>query len=234
MRSHHLSVLAGVVAGALSITTTAEAHVSISSGPATASKSQQITFGVGHGCEGLDTLRVRVEIPTGITSVRALRSDFGPPTLERDGTNVTAVVWQKPTADLLAGDDAYYDLVIRARVGDVPFTKINFRVFQTCRTAAGVETTVAWTALPGETGNPAATLVVVPARQPGWNKYVLGATTSVVAADLPTYFGDAQILWRGAAAYSPNPNTVTMIGTTAGVTALADDLRPTHEVWVRY
>lgn len=213
---------------------TASAHVSITSGPAAANKSQKITFGVGHGCDGADTVAIRVEIPTGISSVRALASDFGKPAIEGTAAAVTAVSWRKPVSEVQDADVGYYELTIRARVADVPFTKIYFRVSQTCRTAAGVESVVEWSALPGGTGNEAAALVVVPARQPGWNTYTLGATASVLAADLPTYFGDAQIVWRGAEAYSSNPNTATMIGSTAGVTALTTDVAAGTQLWVKY
>lgn len=235
MRLSSLSSLpAGLLVTGLVLSTTraAEAHVSISSGPADAAKSQKITFGVGHGCEGSDTLRVRIDIPAGVTSVRALFSDFGKPTLIRSGTTVTAVEWQKADADVLAGDDAYYELTIRARVPDAPFTRLQFNVTQVCRSATGVETTVMWDQGPGTTGNPAPLLTVVPARSPGWNKIVLGR--AVAAADLPLYFAGAQIVWRGNAAYSPNPNTMMQIGQTAGVTALAGDLSSGDELWVRY
>jgi hypothetical protein len=216
----------------LSTTRAAEAHVSLASGPAAAAKSQKITFGVGHGCEGSDTLRIRVDIPAGVTSVRALFSDFGKPTVIRDGTTVTAVEWTKADADVLAGDDGYYELTIRARVPDAAFTQLQFNITQVCRSAQGVETTVMWDQPPGSTGNTAPMLVVVPARTTGWNKIVVGR--AVAAADLPIYLGDAQIVWRGNAAYSANAATMAQIGQTQGVTALTGDLASSDELWVRY
>jgi len=44
----------------LALAGTASAHVSVSRGPAFASKSQKITFSVGHGCDGADTIGLRV------------------------------------------------------------------------------------------------------------------------------------------------------------------------------
>src|SRR3954463_10664560 len=87
----------------------AQAHISITSGPATANKSQIITFGVGHGCtdanmKKIDTVKIKVLIPTGVTGVRAFRSDFGKPVLTKSGANVTAVEWTKPVSELLDGD----------------------------------------------------------------------------------------------------------------------------------
>lgn len=228
-------LLAGLACGTSLVlaTATADAHVSIASGPAVAAKSQKITFGVGHGCEGSDTLRIRVDIPAGVTSVRALFSDFGKPTVIKNGTTVTAVEWTKSDADVLAADDAYYELTIRARVPDAAFTQIQFNVTQVCRSSLGVETTALWDQPPGSTtGNPAPMLVVTPAHTPGWNKITVGR--AVAAADLPTYLGDAQIVWRGAAAYSSNANTMTQIGNTPGVTALSGGLAANDEIWVKY
>jgi uncharacterized protein YcnI len=228
------SLLAGLCVTGLVISTSsaAEAHVALASGPAAAAKSQKITLAVGHGCEGSDTVRVRVDIPAGITSVRALFSDFGKPTLIRNGTTVTAVEWQKADADVLAGDDGYYELTIRARVPDAAFTQLQLDVTQVCRSPLGVETTVLWDQPPGSTGNTAPLLTVVPARSAGWNKIALGR--GVAAADLPLYFGDAQIVWRGSAAYSANADTMAQIGNTPGVTALSGDLAAGDELWVRY
>lgn len=227
------TLVAGLCFSALLPLGVAEAHVSLSSGPGQAAKSQKITFGVGHGCEGLDTVKVRVDIPAGVTSVRALFSDFGKPTVIKTGTTVTAVEWTKADGDVLAGDDAYYELTIRARVPDVAFTQIQFNVTQTCRAPGGADVVVAWDQGPGSTtGNPAPLLVVQPARTAGWNKITVGR--SVAQGDLGLYLGDAQIVWRGTAAYSSNANTMSMIGQTTGVTALAGGLASGEEIWIKY
>ena len=65
-------------------------------------------------------------------------------------------------------------------------------------------------------GEPAPALTVLPARQPGWNKY----TVPVAVADLKPLFADAQIVWKDSAAYSANANTVAQIAGTAGVIVL--------------
>jgi periplasmic copper chaperone A len=216
----------------------AHAHVSISSGPAAANKSQIITFAVGHGCEDsaakhLDTVKVRVTIPTGVTSVRALFSDFGKPTLIKSSSTVTHVEWTKPTADLLDGDDGYYELKIRARVPDAPFTKLKFDVQQTCEdSTTHAQVVVDWNADEGSTtGEPAPMLTVVPARTTGWNKFT--APRDVTQEEVPTYLGDALIVWRGTAAYSSNAITAALITTTPGVTAL-NGLAANDEIWVKY
>jgi uncharacterized protein YcnI len=234
MRSIVPSLLAlGALAGA------AEAHVSISSGPAAANKSQLITFAVGHGCtdaasKHLDTVKIRVAIPAGVTGVRALFSDFGKPTVVKSGSTVTHVEWTKPAGDLLDGDDAYYQLQIRARVPDAPFTKLKFDVEQTCEdSVTHAQVVVRWDAPEGSTtGEEAAFLPVVPARTTGWNK--VAVPRALPQDEVATYLGDALIVWRGSEAYSSNPNTASLIAGTAGVTALTGGLRAGDEIWVKY
>ncbi|MEJ7601076.1 MAG: DUF1775 domain-containing protein [Kofleriaceae bacterium] len=214
------------------------AHVSLISGPAAANKSQKITFGIGHGCEiagvEADTYRVRIDIPAGVTSVRALTSDFGKPRLIKEaGTGkLLAVEWQKPIADLQPEDFGYYEITLRAKVEDVPFTQIKWDVHQTCRNIAGTEVTVDWNEAPGGTGSPSPMMTVVPVRTTGWNKFVLPA--AIPEDSVRLYLADALIAWRGAAAYSSNPNTAATVATTPGVTALTGDLAAGVEIWVKY
>jgi uncharacterized protein YcnI len=214
----------------------AQAHVSIASGVATANTTQEITFGVGHGCAGADTARVRVEIPAGVTSVRPETSDFGKTSVEKDATGaITAVVWQKADADVLEADTQYYKLVVRLKVPNAPFTTVLFPAHQTCRAADGTVSTVDWAALPGDpapaTGEsaPAPGVAIVPARIAGWNKVVVPQEVPALA----TFFADAQIVWKGAAAYSANPATVELITATPGVTPLTS-LSANDTVWVKY
>jgi uncharacterized protein YcnI len=231
MRSIHAR--AALAATFVTITAgVASAHPSVSSGPAQATKSQKITFGLGHGCDGDDTMSLRIEIPAGVSSVRAMPSDVYKATIEGTSAAVTAVVWTKDVSQVLDSDHGYYEFVIRARVADVPFTKIYFRIHQTCRGMDGTITEVPWVALPGEQGEPAAPLTVVPARVSGWNRYTL--STMITAADLPAYFADAQIVWSGTKAYSPNANTMTLIGATPGVSVLGENLAAAQEIWVKY
>jgi hypothetical protein len=52
-------------------------------------------------------------------------------------------------------------------------------------------------------------------------------------AEPSVFFGDALIVWKGAAAYSANPTTKELIAGTPGVTALTS-LAVGDELWVRY
>jgi uncharacterized protein YcnI len=214
--------------------TVASAHVEVASGPAHANKSEKITFAIAHGCTGADTKSVTVTSPAGVTSVRALYSDLGAPTVTKDASNnVTSVTWQKTDAEVFDSDYAWYEVTIRAHLPDAAFSKLQFNVTQVCRDANGVETTVLWDQPPGSmTGSPAPIVTIVPPRIPGWNKYTL--TAAIAEADVPTYFGDAQIVWKGTAAYSPNALVAAMIAMTSGVTVLTGDLAANDELWVKY
>ncbi|MDX2091968.1 MAG: DUF1775 domain-containing protein [Kofleriaceae bacterium] len=231
------------VACVLVSSSTALAHVSVSSGPAQANKTSKITFGVGHGCEtgtAHDTYKVRIDIPAGVTSVRALTSDFGKATVIKTGNVVTAVEWTRNVDDLLAEDTNYYELTIRARIPDAPYTQLQFNVTQICRepgTNGAEGEPVLWDQPPGATtGNPAPILTVAPTRTAatGWNKFTIPASVTVPNNKLATYFGDALIVWKGSSAFSANSNTVAQIAGTSGVTALTGDLAAGDEIWVRY
>jgi uncharacterized protein YcnI len=225
-----------VIASVLALSTsTALAHISVS-GPAYANQNALLTFGVGHGCEGADTVAIEVTIPKEVTNIRAMPSGvFGTLELKTDDADVvTAVVWSKDTAR--AGDDGYYQLQLRAKMPDAPFSTVVFPTRQTCRKADGTELVTDWKATPEEIAaapdggapEPAPTLVVLPVRAPGWNKL----TTKTAINDL-TIFNDAEIVWVGDAAYSSNPTTKELI-------AGEDDVEPLTkiaagaEIWVKY
>ena len=105
---------------------------------------------------------------------------------------------------------------------------------QTCKNANGtVGTPIQWDQPPGSTtGEPAAQLTVVPSKIAGWNKIKL--TRAIAAADLPKFFGDAQIVWKGAQAYSANANTVAQIQATQGASVLASFLADEDGNSVKY
>jgi periplasmic copper chaperone A len=218
-------------AGTLFTIAGANAHPTVVSGPAVADKSQEVHFGLGHGCDGADTFALRIEIPAGVTAVRPMTSDFGLATVEKDtDNNVKAVSWQKAAEDALDADTNFYKFIVRMRTPKTTFTQVYFPVHQTCRAADGTLSTVDWVALPGGTGEPAAALTIVPARLPGWNKYTV--TTHLL--DLTTFFQDALIVWRGNSAYSFNPTMADLIKSTSGVTTITDGIHPDDDIWVKY
>ena len=214
----------------------AAAHVGAVPATVTANATSEIHFAVGHGCENADTLSIKVDIPAGVTGVRGMPNEFGKLKVERDAAlNIVAVSWTRTAADLSATDDNFYKLGIRAKLPDAPFTRVFFPVHQVCQKPDGTQIKADWVStLPseGESGpKPAASVFVLPARKPGWNKYTL--PVAVGAADLEKVFGDAQIVWKGTAAYSANPATVEQVKATAGTTVLTA-LAAGDEIWVKY
>ena len=216
--------------------TTASAHVSMAS-PGFAGQTQVLNFSIGHGCEGADTFRLEVTIPKEVTSVRALPSVFGDVEVKTDDAGVAlAVIWSKAT--VRPKDDQYYQMAIRAKLPDAPFTTLYFTAKQSCRTADGKESVVDWAATAEEVAaatakmdtapEPAPALTIVPVRATGWNKY----TAKTKITDL-SIFNDAQIVWVGDAAYSNNPTTKELIKAESGVTELTE-IKADAEIWVRY
>lgn len=212
---------------------TASAHISVDGGKGTVDATQVATFNVGHGCEGFDTYSVEIAIPGGVTSVRPLFGGaLGMPSVKRDDTGaVTSVVWAK--ADVLPGDTNFYQLSIRMKLPNAPFTTIYFPATQLCRDpATGMEYKTEWAALmPSETENgpePAPAMFLMPAVKAGWNKF----TVPVAISDL-SVFDAAQIVWAGNAAYSSNAATAELIGKEPGTTVLSS-IPANTEIWVKY
>lgn len=211
------------------------AHISVPSGNGIANATQEVTLGVGHGCEGADTQSVKTTIPAGVTSVRAMTSDFGKATVVTNSAGIaTAVQWDRPASELLPVDTNYYKLTMRVKLPNAPFTIVYFPTEQTCPLADGGTAVNLWTNTSGmdpQPGEPeeAPSVPIVPAHKPGWNKMAV----PVAVADVAVFFSDAQIVWRGTAAYSPNPSVTELITGTAGVTALTS-LAAGDEIWVKY
>lgn len=221
-----------IVAVALFTPIVAHAHVSITSGAAIANVTQEVTFGVGHGCEGADTVAVDIEIPEGVTSVRPLTSDFGQVDVATDAAGIiTMVSFSKLEADVLASDTHYYKLVVRMKPPETPFATLFFPAHQTCQAEDGTTTVVDWVGFDeAETDvEPAPALFLIPQRYPGWNRW----TVSEDVADLAAFFPDAEIVWRENSAFSINPTTIDLIGSTDGA-SLLESLESGDEIWVKY
>ncbi len=210
-------------------------HVSVTSGNGIANTTQEIVLGVGHGCEGADTSAVHTTIPAGVTSVRAMPSGFGKSTVVSNAAGMaTAINWERAASELLPVDTNYYKLTMRVKLPNTPFTVVYFPTVQTCTASDGGVLTTDWTNTtglpPGPTDpEPAPALAIVPAHKPGWNKF----TVPVAVENLSVFFNDAQIVWKGTQAYSPNNTTTELIAGTAGVSGLTA-LAAGDEVWVKY
>jgi len=228
-----LTIIAGFIAFGALKPANAHAHVSIASGLAFANTTQEVVFGVGHGCAGADTSSVQIEIPAGVGSVRPIASGFGQVDVETDASGaVVAVTWQKDDSSVLDVDAQYYKLTVRLKLPNEPFSTLYFPAHQTCRAKDGTTTVVDWVGIDVAEGGdvePAPALRLVPARFPGWNKF----TVPSALTDLASFFADAQIVWRANAAYSSSPTTTELIAGTSGVSSLSG-LDAGDEIWVKY
>jgi uncharacterized protein YcnI len=228
------SIIALSAAALASLPGLAFAHVSLA-GPGFAGQSQMLTFSIGHGCAGADTVSLEVAIPKDVASVRAMQGAFDEVTVNADDAGlVTSVVWTKN--DAREADDQFYQVSLRAKLPDAPFTTLLFPATQVCRDKDGKETTVEWKATPEEVANakageepePAPALVILPVRTPGWNKFEAKAAIK----DL-SIFDDAEIVWVDDAAYSANPTTKALIADEKGVDVLTE-IEAGAEIWVKY
>jgi len=231
MRFHRSMPL---VAATVLVPLLAEAHVSIKSQPSTALATDVVVFGVGHGCEDgetkLDTTSVTIEIPEGVTSVRPELSGFDTVGLETNSAGaVVAVTWSKETA--LPDDIAYYELRLRMKAPDAPFTRLKFPTYQQCSSPDGsVGVTTEWVGDEGDTDvEPAPMLTILPAHLPGWNKY----TVEKKIDELELFFSGAQIVWQGESAYSSNPTTTELIAGTDGASTL-ERIKADQVFWVKF
>ena len=155
-------------------------------------------------------------------------SAFGDAVVVTDSSGVpTSVAWTKSAVK--ENDDQYYELQIRIKVPDASFTMLKFPATQVCRSSEGVETTVEWAAGANEEGEAAPMLAILPVRAPGWNKFQVASQVD----DLSAYFGDAQIVWAGDAAYSANATTMELIAAESDVQELSS-LKAGTVIWVKY
>lgn len=227
---------------ALLTTHVASAHITLA-GPAFAKASFLAQFSVGHGCENAagtgmyDTYSVTVDIPPSITSIRAVNSTLGKAVVNMSGSTVTSITWAKNMSDVLTSDVDFYQLPVRFTVPDAAFTTLYFKAHQVCMNDQGQPVTVDWIGTSGQTTalpdgapppEPAPSVVILPARVPGWNKYTVTQHLTTL-----TMFNDAEIVWAGNAAYSVNPNYQTLIGTEPDTKALTEIAAGT-DIWVKY
>jgi uncharacterized protein YcnI len=232
-----ISVTALLAASAAVFTTSlASAHVSVA-GPAYANTTWEATFGVGHGCDGADTYSVKVMIPAGVTAVRPVDGTLGKAVTEKDTAgNVVSITWTKAVADVLPGDNNYYKLPVRMRLPNTPFATLLFPTYQVCRDQQGNISSTDWVGTGNEPANPdgapppepAPSIVLLPARVPGWNKFTVPSRVTNLSI-----FNDAEIVWADKAAYSVNPNYKELITTEPDTTALTE-IAANTVIWVKY
>lgn len=235
----HMMTRSAWAAIALLTLNSAQAHVTVSSTPAFAGRSHIVVLNIPHGCENADTYKVIVDIPASFTSVRPADTAFGRSGIVRDDSGkIKQLVWTKAEGDLQDTDTHFYQVSFRATLPNTPFAVAYLPTVQNCRDSSGNESTAAWTAISDEHDhsnhgaaggdNPAPSMMLYPARFPGWNRY----TVNEHVHDL-SVFKDAEIVWSGNLAFSANPQTMELIVQDPNVGVL-DAIHPGTEIWVKY
>lgn len=226
--------LSTVFTGSVLFFSQAQAHVSVISPPAMVGTTSTVELGVGHGCEDKDVARVEVVIPAEMTSIRPRDALFGPATFEKDDTGrITKIIWTKPQGAVLPADTHYYTVSFRAKMPDTPFKMVYLPTTQFCKADNGDELAVAWDQITTDhashaTSKPAPAMLIFPVRYAGWNQF----TTQEHLHDM-SVFKDAQIVWKGSAAYSSNPVTTQMIQNDSSLTPLSE-IHPGDSFWVKF
>ena len=167
MRSIRSRRLAGAITGAtlmLTMALPASAHVAIIDGESVPSGGHgtQISFRVGHGCDGAATDSVMIQIPEGVTGVKprwlagwtaetepraAAEASVGPDASTEPAEHPEAgvVLW---TGGPLP-DDQYVDFQMLAVFPETPGAVLHFPVVQRCGDAEA-----AWIEIPAEGQDP--------------------------------------------------------------------------------
>jgi len=138
--------IAFTVVGSLFSATPAFAHATLDRPEAPADSFYKAVFGIGHGCDGQATLRVRVRIPEGISSVKpqpkagwelTIRREKVPqPTTGPHGVAISEAVTEVMWSGNLP-DENFEEFLIQVRLPDKAGQTLYFPTVQECET--GVE-----------------------------------------------------------------------------------------------
>lgn len=227
------SIFIAAITGGL-IALQANAHVSVTNKLYSNSYSQ-IEMTIPHGCDGFDTVKLEVTLPSGLPGVRPLDSEFGLATTEVDEEgNVTKITW-KAKKTLYESDSHAYSIAFRTKTPDAVFSTLYFPTVQTCLSPEGDELTSEWVGINSGHDHeaesevlPAPYAVLYPKVAPGWHQFT--ATDHLHDMGI---FNDAEIVWKGDEAYSANAHTMTMIEDDATATVLSE-IHPAETFWVKY
>lgn len=225
----------------------AQAHVSVVSDTAYANGYYAATLAVPHGCDGMDTIGVEVEVPANFGTPRVFESALGKGSVAIEGeTGNYILTWTKAEGtEQYAEDDHAYEVSFRTRLPDTPFTTVYFPTRQFCESPVGATGQSDWVGTGGHGHDhgggggeseelPAPSMMIYPARYPGWNTYEVTEHLHDMSI-----FNDAEIVWWNDAAYSSNPLTLELIEEDAN-TSVLEQIHPADEgqdptiIWVKY
>lgn len=117
------------------------AHMVLQQGEAAAGSYYKAVFGTGHGCQGSPTIRVRIQIPDGVSSVKpqpkpgwqltTVKKTYKTPIIDHGRTiteGVGEVIWS--AGKLL--DENYDEFVVQVKLPDTAGTTVYFPAIQEC------------------------------------------------------------------------------------------------------
>lgn len=161
--------LIAAVSAVLALSGAAFGHAGIQPSEAPAGKAQRVAISIGHGCDGQATHTVRVQIPDGFYSAKAMAKpgwDIATQTgayavpFDNHGKQITEGVREITWTGGNLADDQFDDFILRGAVGPevAPGTVLYFATVQEC-----ADGTADWTDTSGnaEAANPAPGLTVV-------------------------------------------------------------------------
>lgn len=129
----------------LALAEPAFAHAVLRPAEAPADSYFKATIGVGHGCEGTPTLRVRVRIPEGVSSVKPMpkagwdlaikREPLPQPVADSHGRRITERVAEVMWSGKLL-DENFDEFVMQVRLPDAPGKTLYFPTVQECEKGA--------------------------------------------------------------------------------------------------
>ncbi|KAB2713358.1 DUF1775 domain-containing protein [Brucella intermedia] len=160
MKNHRLFASAISLAALCASAGLAQAHSSLDQGEAKAGSFYKATFRVPHGCDGMATTEVKIELPEGFVSaqpqakagwkIETAKGDYAR-SYKVHGKDVTSGIREVRFTDGSLPGDFYDEFTVVGQLAKFDKdTTLSFPVTQLCGSAASV----AWTEIPKEGQNP--------------------------------------------------------------------------------
>jgi len=136
------SILAAAGIGALLASTTSFAHVTLEAAKAPSGSTYKATFSMSHGCDGSPTVRLRIRIPDGVTSIKpqpkpgweltTIKEKRDKPTAGDHGATITEAIREVAWSGGRLLDEHFDQFAMQMKLPDAPNTTIYFPVVQEC------------------------------------------------------------------------------------------------------
>lgn len=127
---------------ALLLATSANAHVTLEVQEATAGGFYKATLKVPHGCDGQPMVKMRVQVPDGVTNVKpqpkpgwkvaTVKGKLNTPYDDGHGKMITEGIREVAWSNGRLPDDQYDEFAMQVRLPDAPNTTLYFLVVQEC------------------------------------------------------------------------------------------------------